>query len=591
MRPSPPCLPACLLVGLLGACGDDDTGMLLPDVESCLTYRGLGALDDSAPTFEQYKEIYAKRAPEGWVVEGDLLVEGEEELWLHYRRRFAVNPSAELSFRSLISCVSNNSSIYDGLDRIWNVHRKLNLTYCFGEFQNTELESKVRIAVENAIKAWERAADVNFILIDVPAAQCLCGFENPPADFCTERSYEAKIQIRQGRADECPTDPDGQPDCFLGQANYPSVPDFNPNNTDNFKRLVRIWEGALDSTLSVQSVVTHELGHVLGLAHEFSRYTHSDADCTQNAESAWRTVTDPDTLSVMGYTYCYNTFDGAIAPTSRDRLGLSYLYNLPRYTRTRLEDVLTDDIIWHRPGQAVYEVWQTTPNGSGPVDFTKEVFCYDPNSCTEVTPRRRAGPRATCSNDSRTSAPPSATSRWLVAKKPTPRACRSALRDVLRTAMRASRSGPIARKRMIACSVVLKDSLVKVGRNGHTWSSLGPVPLRQVRNRSRRGHARPGSRRGIARPFRAAVSASVRYSKARRPWRLQVCTTDRTRSTNRLPVGLSVPKEERRQTTGCRISRSARLFVGSTSGLETKVHIAGSSSRRFLHIPPTPSPS
>lgn len=381
-------LSTCLLLCSV-ACPDGDTGVLLADVESCLSYRGLGSLEGDTPTFDDYKRAMVHKTREGWVTEGDLLFASEDELWLHYRYLFSIKNASTPSFRSLAACISSNSSKYDGLDKLWNVHRKLNLTYCFGPFEDEDVETAVKEAVAAATERWERAADVNFIRVDIPASQCVCGFD-PDPELCPDRSYEVKIMVRQGREEECQDqDGDGTPDCFLGFADYPDVPDFDPFNTDRFSNLVRIWSGALTSEQGVQAVVIHELGHILGLAHEFSRYSHSDPSCIMNAEPSWRTVTEPDTQSVMGYDYCFNTFGKGAVPSMLDRQGLSYLYNLPRYTRTRVNDRLSDDIIWHRPGQEDYQVWQSAPNGSGPVIFTKETFCYDGN-CTDsnviVTP-------------------------------------------------------------------------------------------------------------------------------------------------------------------------------------------------------------
>ncbi|PCC73526.1 hypothetical protein SAMN02745121_08349 [Nannocystis exedens] len=77
------------------------------------------------------------------------------------------------------------------------------------------------------------------------------------------------------------------------------------------------------------------------------------------------------------------------------------------------------------------------------------------------------------------------------------------------------------------------------------------------RNRSRPSHAVFVSRRGIARPSRAADRAPVKDSKARRLWRLHVCMTDRIRSTNRPPSGCRFRRtsDDRRPGVGCRARR------------------------------------
>jgi len=348
------------------------------------------------------------KVPEGWLTEGDLIFASEEELRLYYRYLHAQPGASPTSptYRALVKCIAQDGNPYEGLDQTWNVHRKLNLTYCFGAFIDSNLEAQVRASFDSATHYWERVADVNFIHIDIPPEQCLCGLEkNPDLATCPEGSYQAKIRVRQGRdgannpeESECmDLDTDGVEDCYDGIADYPDVPDFNPSDPKEFGSLVRIWSSALESESGLLGVLIHELGHKLGLAHEFSRWSHSDGDCLINAESAWRTVTDPDNKSVMGYSYCHDTFDKGSKPSPKDRQGLSYLYNLPRYTRTRLVDAATDDIIWYRPGHPDYEVWQTTPNANGPVIFAKNAFCYSQN-CTDPAPEHirpfplKAGP-------------------------------------------------------------------------------------------------------------------------------------------------------------------------------------------------------
>jgi hypothetical protein len=64
-----------------------------------------------------------------------------------------------------------------------------------------------------------------------------------------------------------------------------------------------------------------------------------------------------------------------------------------------------------------------------------------------------------------------------------------------------------------------------------------------------------------------------------RPCCRQVATTLKVRSTNRLPLSLSVPPLIRRQITANRNARSAELFVGSIPSILANVHRPSSTLR------------
>src|SRR3954470_9611778 len=78
---------------------------------------------------------------------------------------------------------------------------------------------------------------------------------------------------------------------------------------------------------------------------------------------------------------------------------------------------------------------------------------------------------------------------------------------------------------------------------------------------------------------------ALRQSNTFLPCRRHVCTTVSTRSTNRLPCGLSVPPLVLRHNTPCRSARSALLLVGSTPSTATNVHSHCSWASSSLHVP------
>src|SRR3954463_9619039 len=101
------------------------------------------------------------------------------------------------------------------------------------------------------------------------------------------------------------------------------------------------------------------------------------------------------------------------------------------------------------------------------------------------------------------------------------------------------------------------------------WRKAGPRAFQD-------GLANKG---GGARPDRQAWTQSHRYSRAFLPCLRQVSITVSTRSTKRLPWGLSVPPLVLRHSTARRPDRSPSLLVGSTPWTLTNVHSQRARSR------------
>src|SRR3954453_12174799 len=107
------------------------------------------------------------------------------------------------------------------------------------------------------------------------------------------------------------------------------------------------------------------------------------------------------------------------------------------------------------------------------------------------------------------------------------------------------------------------------------WRKAGPRAFQD-------GLANKG---GGARPDRQAWTQSHRYSRAFLPCLRQVSITLSTRSTKRLPCGLSVPPLVLRHSTARRPDRSASLLVGSTPWTLTNVHSHSSWASNSRHVP------
>ena len=97
--------------------------------------------------------------------------------------------------------------------------------------------------------------------------------------------------------------------------------------------------------------------------------------------------------------------------------------------------------------------------------------------------------------------------------------------------------------------------------------------------------ALPGSRLGARLPSSRVRQHAVRNSRTFRFCCRHVATTLSTRSTNRLPAGLSVPPLLFRHNTPWRNVRSGPLLVGSTPSTQTKVHMADSCFSSLRQVP------
>lgn len=266
--------------------------------------------------------------------------------------------SGGTALRSAVKCSAT-------LDRSWDVGRKLDLTYCLGEFTDATLRERTALALRVGTAQWERASGVNFIhrVAFDGTGEC-------------EAPGSAAFTIRQGSADEC-----GARGCPLAAASFP------PGDPEEDGPRLLVWPDALDSEMySLEMVVLHELGHLLGLVHEHSRFEQSREICVDAASTEFRGLTYPDPASVMGDARCPGISEASSqGRLSRgDRLGAAILYGLPR-ARVDVDGDGRADVFWFVPGGDSYEVWYGAPRGR----FVRRSYslCEGTGACELRAPR------------------------------------------------------------------------------------------------------------------------------------------------------------------------------------------------------------
>jgi hypothetical protein len=293
-------------------------------------------------------------APEA-LVGGELRLEGDILLSSGHVEE---DMSEGTSYRSAVKCRG-------ALDRAWDVGRKLDLSYCLGEFADASLAARTRAALVLATAQWERASGVNFI-------------HRAELDGTADCAAPERVAftVRQGAAAEC-----GAGGCPLASASFPAT-----EPEDEGARLL-VWPDALVSEMySPEMVVLHELGHLLGFVHEHSRFEQSREICVDAASTEFRGLTYPDPASVMGDARCPGI--SAASKQGRlsrgDRLGASILYTLPR-SRVDVDGDGREDVVWFQPGGETYEVWYGAPAGR----FVRREFnlCSRDGPCPTRAPR------------------------------------------------------------------------------------------------------------------------------------------------------------------------------------------------------------
>jgi Matrixin/Bacterial tandem repeat domain 1 len=244
----------------------------------------LQSANSSPASFEEFVRYETQRTPdEKYIIEGDIVVSTFEDVKAYYAQCFGA-VSASQAQKSTVNFKNGNQW------NIWDSQTRHNLTFCISNNFGVNKEYLKKVVLEAAEK-WEFFADVEFKYISEQDVNAAPGNSN------------VNFYVRQVE----PTDQWNR--SWGATAPYPS--------TDNDRKMLinpdMFYLSTDEETEDPESerhekllhVLTHELGHILGLMHEHIWQLQSDGTYKQVSEFEYGTgalITDLDPYSVMAYS-------------------------------------------------------------------------------------------------------------------------------------------------------------------------------------------------------------------------------------------------------------------------------------------------
>ena len=259
-----------------------------------------GTLASAAtPTFSEFAASIFQRPDGAYVVDDDVPIRDENELYQYYLAKFFPTSSTGTGNVSVSLAIRSNT----GSDVKWSDSQKLNLTYCistgFNSYASGVGHLLVRSAIQAAAESWKGAAQVNYTHVNSQDSAC---------------ASSTSVLFRV-----LPYIPIAINDSLLASAFFPDYPANLRNLYINVNAVVNPGFG-----LTLSGLLRHELGHTLGFVHEHIRPESGAPWCSEG--SGWRPLTTYDVFSVMHYRSGCNGVPGDYYLTSNDKSGARSVY-------------------------------------------------------------------------------------------------------------------------------------------------------------------------------------------------------------------------------------------------------------------------
>ncbi len=271
----------------------------------------------------------------------------------------------------------------------WNEARKLELSYCINSVGaddeiGAEQYDYVKSTLALVASEWERTSGVNFVHLDQDdrpfSPPHFSVLPNPdpfgedivvaePQCESSTVAYFGLISFGSGGV--------------LGQINF-QPEDWNdsglePDNTF-LRRTLQVNSSLLGGSSALFTTLRHEIGHILGFAHEEAAVQGDDCFSPDS-----RPLTPVDSLSVMATPACASLSDADFL-SPRDQLSAYLLHNTARArfeTRGpgigyRYASGAGAQILWHGRGASEGVLWVPMDGDAGLNDFLPQPFAYHP---------------------------------------------------------------------------------------------------------------------------------------------------------------------------------------------------------------------